>query len=137
MPEGEIGKIVFDIDNRIVNTNITSKDRMRIAHLAPYILRAQALDHKLELCEIGRIFYHLNQRRGFKSNRKRDPKPDDKKEEKSKVKGNIKRIATEIEESGSRTLGEYFSKLNPEERRIRKNYTSRKMYEHEFNMIYE
>lgn len=36
----------------------------------PYALRAKALDAKLEPLELGRIFMHLAQRRGFKSNRK-------------------------------------------------------------------
>ena len=36
----------------------------------PYEIRKRGLDHRLELYEIGRAFYHLSQRRGFKSNRK-------------------------------------------------------------------
>jgi len=36
----------------------------------PYVLRARALDEPLTPHEIGRALFHLNQRRGFKSNRK-------------------------------------------------------------------
>jgi CRISPR/Cas system Type II protein with McrA/HNH and RuvC-like nuclease domain len=36
--------------------------------LNPYELRQKALNEKLSLEEIGRIFYHLIQRRGFLSN---------------------------------------------------------------------
>ena len=39
----------------------------------PYELRSRALDVKLEPYEIGRVLLHLNQRRGFLSNRKTDP----------------------------------------------------------------
>ncbi|MCC6403227.1 MAG: type II CRISPR RNA-guided endonuclease Cas9 [Fimbriimonadaceae bacterium] len=35
----------------------------------PYALRARGLDEKLTLIELGRALYHLNRRRGFKSNR--------------------------------------------------------------------
>lgn len=36
----------------------------------PYQLRAKALDHVLSPYELGRVFLHLVQRRGFQSNRK-------------------------------------------------------------------
>lgn len=42
----------------------------------PWILRARALDERLEPFEIGRALFHLQQRRGFKSNRKTDGKED-------------------------------------------------------------
>ena len=32
----------------------------------PYFLRARALDHRLEAHELGRVLYHLAQRRGFR-----------------------------------------------------------------------
>ena len=37
-----------------------------------YELRARAISEKLELQELGRVLIHLNQRRGFLSNRKAD-----------------------------------------------------------------
>src|SRR5690606_13923613 len=45
--------------------------RLLTAH-DPYLLRAAALDHPLDLPRVGRALFHLNQRRGFKSNRKAD-----------------------------------------------------------------
>lgn len=36
----------------------------------PYECRAKGLDERLELHELGRALYHLNQHRGYKSNRK-------------------------------------------------------------------
>ncbi len=40
----------------------------------PYALRALGLTEKLSLHELGRALFHINQRRGFKSNRKMDAK---------------------------------------------------------------
>ena len=44
-------------------------ERKDLEKLDPYWLRAAALGQRLELPEIGRAIFHLNQRRGFKSNR--------------------------------------------------------------------
>lgn len=43
-----------------------------LTSLDPYDLRARGLDEKLDLAEFGRALFHLNQRRGFKSNRRTD-----------------------------------------------------------------
>jgi len=96
-----------------------------------YELRKKGLDKKLELFEFGRILYHINQRRGFKSNRKSGD---------SKENGTVKKEAGElqrkIEAAGRRTIGEYFAGINPEEQRIRKRYTFRSMYENEFDLLW-
>ncbi|WP_235955116.1 type II CRISPR RNA-guided endonuclease Cas9 [Sphingobium psychrophilum] len=51
--------------------------RKAMAAIDPYAVRARALDEVLTLPELGRALFHLNQRRGFKSNRKADRKADD------------------------------------------------------------
>jgi CRISPR-associated endonuclease Csn1 len=51
--------------------------RKAMAAINPYAVRARALDEALSLPELGRALFHLNQRRGFKSNRKADRKEDD------------------------------------------------------------
>jgi len=99
----------------------------------PYILRAKALDEKLELYELGRALFHLAQRRGFLCNRKAKAKDD---EELGKVNQGILELEGKIEGAGARTLGEYFSKLNPKEERIRSRWTSREMYLKEFEQIW-
>ncbi|MDO5612903.1 MAG: type II CRISPR RNA-guided endonuclease Cas9 [Paracoccus sp. (in: a-proteobacteria)] len=43
-----------------------------LARLDPYALRATGLTQPLPLTHLGRAFFHLNQRRGFKSNRRAD-----------------------------------------------------------------
>ena len=42
----------------------------KLAHLNPYELRARGLNEKLDIYHFGRVLFHLNQKRGFKSNRK-------------------------------------------------------------------
>jgi len=124
--------IIKKLDDEIAARRGLKKDP-RLAHLLPYVLRATALDEKLEPHELGRALYHLGQRRGFLSNRKAPIKED---EELGVVKGAISELAQKMEAGGARTLGEYFSRLNPEEERIRKRYTSRSMYADEFEKIW-
>ena len=100
---------------------------------SPYELRSRALNQKLGLFELGRALYHLAQRRGFLSNRK--SKVADDKEQKG-MKKEISDLEMEIEKTGCRSLGEYFSKIDPHIARIRTHYTSRKMYEAEFELIW-
>lgn len=97
----------------------------------PYKLRAKALDEPLEPYELGRVFYHLAQRRGFKSNRKADTTD----KEAGTVDKNIGELESAIRQAGCRTLGEYLSKLDPHQQRLRGRYTSRAMYEDEFEKI--
>jgi CRISPR-associated endonuclease Csn1 len=78
-------------------------ERKALVALDPYELRARALDEALPAHHVGRALFHLNQRRGFQSNRKADKKEDD--------KGAIKQAATKLKEAiaaaGARTLGEF------------------------------
>ncbi|HMO84903.1 MAG TPA: type II CRISPR RNA-guided endonuclease Cas9, partial [Lacipirellulaceae bacterium] len=100
-------------------------------HIIPYRLRAMALDQPLAPHALGRALYHLAQRRGFLSNLKANRDAD----EQSVVKQGISELAQEM---GDRTLGQYFASLDPEElnQRIRRRWTSRKMYRDEFDRIW-
>ena len=83
---------------------------------------------KLSAYELGRIFYHMAQRRGFKSNRKAETKESD-----GVVNTSINELSSQM---GERTLGEYFYELWKKGERIRKRYTSREAhYVQEFNAI--
>ena len=106
-----------------------------IFHILPYFLRKRGLDESLSREELGRVFYHLAQRRGFKSNRKELRKQD----ENGIVYKGITELHKLIEDSRSRTLGEYFTDLKSKNdtHRIRERYTSRDMFEREFEFIYE
>lgn len=68
-----------------------------------YALRARALDEKLPLYQLGRALFHLNQRRGFKSNRKTDKRDNDQ----GKIASAISRLGRKLDEAGARTLGEF------------------------------
>ncbi len=111
----------------------TAGDRVS-DHLLTYRLRAAALDGPLNPHELGRALYHLGQRRGFLSNRKSGPKKD---EDAGKVKEGIAALWDEMAASGARTLGEHFSRIDPEATRIRKRWTHRKMYLDEFEAIWQ
>jgi len=107
-----------------------------------YLLRKTALDAALDPFELGRVFYHLSQRRGYKSNR-REQTEDKKATGKAKkaedlgaVEGGIRDLEEAMLSSGARTLGEYFAALDPHAQKIRGRWTARKMYEEEFAAIW-
>jgi CRISPR-associated endonuclease Csn1 len=103
----------------------------------PYILRAAALDEALEPYFVGRALYHLAQRRGFASNRKTAPR---KGEDLGLVKKQIGELWDKMKGAGARTLGEYFSRVDPLDasghEHIRRWHTHRDMYEQEFQAIW-
>ena len=82
-----------------------SEEAKLVAERDPYPLRARALDEKLEPYEIGRALFHLNQRRGFKSNRKAERKEG----EDGKIYSGAKKLDAAIAEAGARTLGEFLN----------------------------
>ena len=57
----------------------------------PYELRARAVKEKLSLFELGRVIFHLNQRRGFLNNRKeeKDAIKDEKLQSKKEIPMNM------------------------------------------------
>ncbi|MGH9467239.1 MAG: type II CRISPR RNA-guided endonuclease Cas9 [Terriglobales bacterium] len=111
------------------------------AQVLPYFLRAHALDHALAPEEVGRVLYHLGQRRGFKSNRRdsvteRQEKKQKEADDASRVKGDILLLEQEMATAGSRTLGEHLSRLDPAAAKIRRRWTGRKMHEAEYAAIW-
>tara|TARA_R110002110_G_scaffold194517_16_gene403502 strand:+ start:11385 stop:14636 length:3252 start_codon:yes stop_codon:yes gene_type:complete len=114
-------------------------ERKALEGLDPYALRAAALDRALSPHELGRALFHLNQRRGFKSNRKTDGGEDDK--ESGVVKDRIGELHRLMEKANARTLGEFFHKHHLKGRLVRARpeagfYPDRKMYEDEFDAIH-
>ena len=115
-------------------------ERKGLERLDPYKLRARALDEPLQPFELGRGIFHLNQRRGFKSNRKAGG---DEKEGKnlSAAIGNLRR---NIEDTGARTLGEFLARRHERHETVRARmdidadtslYPDRAMYQAEFDAI--
>lgn len=92
----------------------------------PYYFRHLCLTEKLDLSNlknryiVGRALYHLNQRRGFLSNRKENTKESD-----GKVKQDIDALAQSMRDCGAEYLGEYFYRLYQNGEKIRTQYTSR------------
>ena len=80
--------------------------------------------------------YHLAQRRGFLSNRRADARKKDD-EDKSVVKQAIGELAQKIAAHTPPLLGAYFASLDPDEQRLRGRWTSRRMYEDEFDALWE
>ncbi len=78
--------------------------RKALETLDPYECRAKALDVTQPAYHIGRALFHLNQRRGFLSNRKTE-KGDN---ESGAIKQAAGKLQGLMQTSGARTLGEFF-----------------------------
>ena len=127
----------------------TSDEFVNWIRLNPYELRAKALKEELTLHELGRVFYHMIQRRGFLSSRKGN---DDPKTlyEKGKPDENILPINETEENIKDSSLGSYLNSVayknnepykttrdnNGKEVRLRGRYTTRDMYIDEFEKIW-
>ncbi len=74
-----------------------------LEQLDPYTLRAEGLDRVLPLNHLGRALFHLNQRRGFKSNRKTDRRDN----ESGLIKQATARLDHAMMAMGARTYGEF------------------------------
>ncbi len=118
-------------------------------NLNPYELREKAIQYPVTLAELGRIFYHFIQRRGFLSNRK--GKEDTAIFTKGKPEENILSINDTREKIGKDTIGKYLNSVSykngqpyrtikdeiGKEIRVRGRYTVRDMYVDEFERIWQ
>lgn len=89
----------------------------------PFALRAKGLDTALTSAEFGRALFHINQRRGFKSNRKTDKKDNDS----GALKTAISKVRATIEAEGCRTVGEWLHKRNMAGQTVRARYRQNKV----------
>lgn len=83
------------------------KERKNLENLDPYDLRAKGLDEALPPHHFGRAIFHLNQRRGFKSNRKADRSNED--PEKGKIASGTEALNEAMEAEDARTFGEFLA----------------------------
>ncbi len=147
LPEGDLSNseerknILDNLDKELrvkyIDKNLPEAEKNRLNQVFLYHLRSLSVEQKLEPYAIGRVLYHLGQRRGFLSNR-RGQKQDD--EEQGKVKASIAEIREEMSRLGVETLGKYFAKIDPSDinqKRIRGRWTARDMYEQEFYAIWD
>ncbi len=104
----------------------------------PYDLRKLALSEELHPHQIGRIILHINQRRGFLSNRKKE-------RGNKEVKGMLAEISELHADLNGKTLGQYLAdkaesfshNYRVENDHIRGRHTRRDMLIDEFNTIWE
>lgn len=123
-----------------------------LACLNPYRLRGEGLVRVLSPFEFGRAIFHLNQRRGFKSNRKVDGRNKDMKD--GKIASASKRLSERLKFEHADTLGEFLwrrqNKADVRQReavRIRLQgegakalydfYPTRELIEDEFNLLWK
>lgn len=119
--------------------------REALVKLDPYALRARGLDAPLSGAEFGRALLHINQRRGFKSNRKTDKRDNDS----GVLKSAIKKLRETLDEDGHRTLGEWLASRHAAGEQVRARltgtkvkdkaynfYADRSMVEHEFDTLW-
>ena len=121
-------------------------ERKDLQHLNPYQLRAKGVREKLSLFELGRALFHLNQRRGFKSNRKTDAGDGD---EKGKIASAIASVKQVLEEGEYKTIGQYLYARQQDGKTVRARlngegakatyelYLQREMIAEEFDLLWE
>ena len=89
----------------------------------PYTLRAKGLDEALTPSEFARALFHINQRRGFKSNRKTDKKDNDS----GALKTAINKLRAHLKETNCRTVGEWLNKRDVAGETVRARYRQTKV----------
>ena len=115
-----------------------------LENLDPYELRTKGLSHELTMHEFGRCIFHINQRRGFKSNRKTDKDKDA-----GKIKPAIAQLKKLMRDMDARTYGEFLFKRREAGDTVRSRlrgtgakadyefYPERALLEEEFNALWE
>jgi len=102
--------------------------RKELVTLNPYALRAKGLDEALAPAEFARALFHINQRRGFKSNRKTDKKDNDSGALKQAILGLRAQLDPLGADGKARTVGELLHRrytntaIPPEQRTVRARY---------------
>jgi CRISPR-associated endonuclease Csn1 len=133
----------------LIKYNFFSKDpavRQSSVNLDPYQLRKKGLYEKLAPHEFGRAVFHINQRRGFLSNRKTDKKDNDS----GALKQAIIKLREKLDQEQCQTLGEWLAKRHDQGLSVRARlrgttqkdkaydfYADRAMIEHEFDTLWE
>jgi CRISPR-associated endonuclease Csn1 len=115
--------------SRMMNTLVAhgffpaeASDRKALENINPYKLRAKGLDEALVPSEFARALFHINQRRGFKSNRKTDKKDNDS----GALKTAINKLRAQLQETGCRTVGEWLNKRDIAGETVRARYRESK-----------
>ena len=117
--------------------------RQALAFKDPYPIRKKALDEKVHPHEMGRAIFHINQRRGFKSNRKSGDN------EAGVVKQSVAALEVKLMEQKARTIGEFLANRHETKDTVRARrlgsktadlyefYPDRAMLEAEFDKLWQ
>ena len=97
--------------------------RKALVNINPYALRAKGLDEALTAAEFARALFHINQRRGFKSNRKTDKKDNDA----GALKQAISKLRLKMKDESCRTVGEWLHKRDFAGETVRARYRQTKV----------
>ena len=132
--------------NTLVKFGFMPKDvaeRQSLAFKDPYPIRKQALDKETDPFDMGRAFFHLNQRRGFKSNRKSADN------EAGVVKQSVADLELKLIDARARTMGEFLADRLVKRKTVRARrlgqktsdlyelYPNRAMLEKEFDILWD
>jgi CRISPR-associated endonuclease Csn1 len=119
------------IDHGFFPANDT--ERKALVTLNPYELRAKGLDAALTPAEFARALFHINQRRGFKSNRKTDKKDNDSGALKQAILGLRAQLDPQGKDGKARTVGELLNRrftntaVPPAQRTVRARYREQRI----------
>ncbi|HCI51928.1 MAG TPA: type II CRISPR RNA-guided endonuclease Cas9 [Gallionella sp.] len=92
--------------------------RKALEIMNPFALRAKGLNEALTPAEFARALFHINQRRGFKSNRKTDKKDNDS----GALKTAINKLRETLKTENCRTVGEWLNKRDVAGLTVRARY---------------
>ena len=118
-----------------------AQQQVDLLGIDPYALRAKAVNEKITAYELGRVLLHMNQRRGFLSNRKKDRND----QEVKGMLGKMSELQAAMEAQGCTTLGQYLHHKaqnlvhtqRVDDDHIRNRHTRRAMLEAEFELIWD
>ncbi len=110
------------------------RDLFKLDAISLYQLREKALNERIELTELGRIFFHLNQKRGYRHSRQDNSSDPGQKEYVAQVNSRFDAIKKE-----GLTVGQYFLKGLRESSayRIKEQVFPRQAYMEEFDLIWK
>lgn len=101
--------------------------RKSLERLNPYELRAKGLNEALTPAQFARALFHINQRRGFKSNRKTDKKDNDSGALKSAISALRQQLDPNGDEGKARTVGELLWRRMQGGQGVRARYRERRV----------
>jgi CRISPR-associated endonuclease Csn1 len=105
-------------------------ERRKLATLDPYELRRDGLDKALTPAQFGRALFHLNQRRGFQSNRRTDRKD----AESGLLKAAIRNVRQQLVAASARTVGEWLAQRHARREGVRARLRGRSVKDRAYDL---